>query len=69
MAAVCLLLLWSLPLSAQEAEENNEIGAKAYIEEVTFDFGFIPGGATVTHAFVVYSRGADSLKILKVRPG
>jgi hypothetical protein len=60
-----LLLLLSLSLFAQD----QDVGAKVYIEETSFDFGWTPTGATVSHAYVLYSRGTDSLKILKVKPG
>jgi hypothetical protein len=51
---------------AQEAKTTN---AKVYIEETNFDFGYIPGGEIVSHAYFMHSRGTDSLKIFKVQPG
>lgn len=54
-----------LPLAALA----QDVGAKVYIEETSFDFGFIPKGGTITHAYYMFSRGTDSLRILKVKPG
>jgi hypothetical protein len=51
------------------AQETKTTNAKVYIEETTFDFGYIPGGEVVSHAFYLHSRGTDSLKIFKVQPG
>ena len=39
------------------------------IDDKTFDFGFVPGNAKVTHTFWLKSVGTDTLKILKVIPG
>ncbi len=65
VAAVAFLVLLSLCVLAQD----QNAGAKVYLENESFDFGWIPSGATVSHAFTLYSHGTDSLKILKVRPG
>ena len=59
-----LLTLAMLPLTVAA----QGVGAKVYIEETTFDFGFIPRSGTVTHAYYMFSRGTDSLRILKVKP-
>jgi hypothetical protein len=60
------VLLVSAALLAQEVKGS---GAKLYIDQTTFDFGYIPGGETVSHSFFFLSKGTDSLKILKVQPG
>jgi hypothetical protein len=51
------------------AQETKSTNAKVFIEETTFDFGYIPGGEVVSHSYYLQSRGTDSLKILKVQPG
>jgi hypothetical protein len=51
------------------AQETKSTNAKVFIEETNFDFGYIPGGEVVSHSYYLYSRGTDSLKILKVQPG
>ncbi len=43
--------------------------AKLYIDYTEFNFGYLPNDASVGHAFVFYSKGQDSLKILRVKPG
>ncbi len=42
--------------------------AKIYVDEVDFDFGFLPNDAFVSHTYKIFSRGQDSLKILGVKP-
>lgn len=39
------------------------------IPESAFDFGYAPQNAKISHQFWIYSKGTDSLKILKVVPG
>lgn len=39
------------------------------IAETSFDFGFSPQNAKLSHVFWLKAEGADSLKILKVVPG
>ena len=68
--SVLIILIATLTLGgiafAQEAKSAN---AKVFIEETTFDFGYIPGGEVVSHSYYLHSRGTDSLKILNVKPG
>jgi hypothetical protein len=42
---------------------------KLTLPEESFDFGFVPQHAKVSHVFWLKSTGDDSLKILKVIPG
>lgn len=51
------------------AQEVKASGAKLYIEQTTFDFGYIPGEAVISHTFYFLNKGTDSLKILSVKPG
>lgn len=55
--------------SSALAEEPTRSGAKLFIDQTSFDFGYIPSEATVSHVFFLYSHGTDSLKILNVKPG
>lgn len=66
LLGVALLLLTA---QAPAQEEKPISGAKAFITETDFNFGYIPNNATVSHAFVVHSVGSDSLRILRVKPG
>ena len=63
-----LLLLLALP-SAIFAQEVKTPGAKVLIEELAFDFGYIPAGSIVSHSYMLQNVGPDSLRILKVQPG
>ncbi len=39
------------------------------LEETTFNFGYVPQNAKISHDFWLLSKGEDSLIILKVVPG
>lgn len=39
------------------------------IPETIFNFGYVPQNAKISHDFWLYSKGEDSLHILKVVPG
>jgi len=60
------LLLISVVVLGQEVKGT---GAKLFIDQTTFDFGYVFGGEVVSHSFFFLSKGTDSLKILKVQPG
>ncbi len=51
------------------AQASPSIGAKLYIDQTSFDFGYIPAGEAVSHSYFFLNKGIDSLKILKVQPG
>ncbi len=66
LTTMFMLLAMSNLLSAQEAAKS---GAKLYIDDTVFNFGYIYAGSIVSHSYVFHSRGTDSLKILSVKPG
>lgn len=66
LAVLLIAAALSAPLSAQETPAS---AAKVQIDETAFDFGYIPSGAVVGHAYTLRSQGTDSLKILGVKPG
>ena len=39
------------------------------IPETTFNFGYVPQNSKISHVFWLYSKGDDSVQILKVVPG
>jgi hypothetical protein len=39
------------------------------LPETTFNFGYVPQNAKISHDFWLYSKGEDSLIVLKVVPG
>lgn len=57
---ILICLLTSL-VYAQKA------GAKIYADKIAYDFGKIKAGEKVTHNFVVFNKGGDTLKISNVR--
>ena len=52
------LFLSSAVVWAQDAKPS---GAKLYVDETHFDFGYIPAQATVSHSVFFYSRGTATL--------
>jgi hypothetical protein len=65
LTSIVALLLTATVL----AQTPQGSGAKVFIDETTFDYGYLPGGEVVSHTYYLHSRGTDSLKILKVQPG
>jgi hypothetical protein len=39
------------------------------LPETAFNFGFVPQNSKISHVFWLYSKGDDSLIVLKVVPG
>ena len=39
------------------------------LPETSFNFGYVPQNSKISHVFWLYSKGDDSLIILKVVPG
>jgi len=66
LISIFALLLVSVAVVGQEVKGT---GAKLYIDQTSFDFGYVLAGQTVSHSFFFHSKGTDSLKILKVQPG
>lgn len=58
--AVALLLLWVA---------TGHTAPRLTIPESSFDFGFVPQNAVVSHVFWLHSNGDDTLRILNVKPG
>ncbi len=44
-------------------------GPNLAIPEPSFDFGYVPQHAKITHVFWLYSTGDSTLQIIKVSPG
>ncbi len=69
IAAAAVLL--AATIAAQQPPADNPIPpsrAKIYVDEVEFDFGYLPNDAFVGHVYKLHNRGQDSLKILRVKP-
>jgi hypothetical protein len=66
LISLSALLMISVVVFGQEVKSS---GAKLFIDQTSFDFGYIAGGEVASHSFFFLSKGTDSLKILKVQPG
>jgi hypothetical protein len=68
----CGILSWSLTLGLLSAITIARVASAEpilVIPQSEFDFGYVPQSAKISHDFWLYSRGTDTLKILKVNPG
>jgi hypothetical protein len=64
---ITLLLMMTLALSGMAS--GQQLGSKALVVEPTFDFGYIPQNAKVSHTYWVSNLGTDTLRIFNVKPG
>ena len=63
-------LVITLSLVASMAAGSAVLAApRLVLPETTFNFGFVPQNAKISHDFWLYSKGEDTLVILKVVPG
>jgi hypothetical protein len=46
-----------------------QAGPKLVMSDTTYDFGYVPQNAHISHIFWLKSGGTDTLKIIKVTPG
>ncbi|MCK4856819.1 MAG: hypothetical protein KAT58_02520 [candidate division Zixibacteria bacterium] len=71
MRKLSVLFLLVALLLPQVAVAQDGGGAKVYMDkkERVFDYGWAPSGSAISHSYFLFSRGTDSLRILKVRPG
>ena len=61
-----------LAVSANAQEGANPSPAKQpriEVPEVSFNFGYVPQGASISHVFWLRNVGDDTLRITDVRPG
>ncbi|MCI0404694.1 MAG: DUF1573 domain-containing protein [candidate division Zixibacteria bacterium] len=61
-----LALVFGVAASQEEPQQNIKAG-RLEISQKTWDFGFIPRGAKVTHNFLLKNAGNDTLRITNVR--
>lgn len=72
LSTCAMLVLTAMAAQAQKgAAPATNAASKARIEvpEVTFNFGYVPQGASISHTFWLRSVGDDTLRITDVRPG
>ncbi|HOP07017.1 MAG TPA: hypothetical protein PLF13_06975 [candidate division Zixibacteria bacterium] len=46
-----------------------QAGPLLTVPEKSFDFGYVPQNAKISHTFWLHSSGDDTLKIVSVKPG
>jgi hypothetical protein len=63
-----MLALTALAARAQQGAAPAST-ARIEVPEVTFNFGYVPQGASISHTFWLHSVGNDTLRITDVRPG
>lgn len=61
-------VFFSAAAGAPLAQEPAKAGPIVEIKERLYDFGEIPEGEVVAHAFTVVNRGSALLKIEKIQP-
>jgi hypothetical protein len=72
LGTCAMMTLTALVANAQQdAGTTSTAASKARIEvpEVSFNFGYVPQGASISHTFWLRSVGEDTLRITDVRPG
>jgi hypothetical protein len=62
---VVLLLAGLLVIGAGSIQASS----KLVMSDTTYDFGYVPQNAHISHIFWLKSAGTDTLKIIKVTPG
>jgi hypothetical protein len=64
------LAITAATASAQEGAKPAEaLQARLEVRQNTFDFGYVPQGASISHVFWVKNVGGDTLRITDVRTG
>jgi len=51
------------------AQAQDIQGPKMILEELKFDFGEVKEGEAISHVFLVFNQGDQTLEIRKVKPG
>lgn len=70
LSACAMVALTAISARAQEsATPAATAQPKLEVPEVSFNFGFVPQGASIAHTFWLRNVGGDTLRITDVRPG
>ena len=69
LSTCAMLTLTALAARAQQSATPVANQPRIEVPEVTFNFGYVPQGASISHTFWLYSVGGDTLRITDVRPG
>lgn len=68
-SVTALLALTVLTAHAQQGAPPKSSLARVEVPEVSFNFGYVPQGSSISHTFWLRSVGEDTLRITDVRPG
>ena len=70
-SAVAMLALTALAARAQQgaAPATSANPPRLEVPEVSFNFGYVPQGSSISHTFWLRNVGGDTLRITDVRPG
>jgi hypothetical protein len=70
LSACAMVALTAISVRAQEgATPAATAQPKLEVPEVSFNFGYVPQGASISHTFWLRNVGGDTLRITDVRPG
>lgn len=70
LGACAMLALTATSVCAQEgATPATAAQPRLEVPEVSFNFGYVPQGASIAHTFWLRNVGGDTLRITDVRPG
>jgi len=69
VAATAVCLGSSMACAQQSATPAAANRPRVEVSEESFDFGYVPQGATISHVFWLKNTGGDTLRINDVRTG
>ena len=69
LATCAMLTLTAFVARAQQSATPAANQPRIEVPEVSFNFGYVPQGASISHTFWLHSVGGDTLRITDVRPG
>jgi hypothetical protein len=69
--AICFFVAGSAAtVGAQEGTAPDQAGKpRIRVPETSFDYGFVPQGAKISHVYWLFNDGGDTLLIRDVKPG
>lgn len=71
LSACAIVAMTALTARAQQgaAPAASANQPRLEVPEVSFNFGYVPQGASISHTFWLRNVGGDTLRITDVRPG
>ena len=68
-SVAAMLAMTALAARAQQGTTPAANGPRLEVPEVSFNFGYVPQGSSISHTFWLKNVGGDTLRITDVRPG